>query len=313
MRQWTVHGRNGTARGGHPPGPRPADRWSLPRRSRLPALLTACSAVLLLPASPASATAPAAGEDDIRLVYCLDSAHRDDLVAAARRLGLLRAGGGPGTDSVRPKRSRTPMTVERWAERHEKDFARACSALMAADSGTPSAAGQDKGGDGWLLTFVRGLPLLLAGALLTVGGQMHERVSSERRQSRTQLIADEAAFRTSARTYLAAYEQDPHADHMAVRTARQALAGTLFRAPGPAARRRAARRVAEQLPLAEPLPASQGGRVLGTDARAGEARRAAEAVDGLLGAVAELDRSLVHWSLLTVRERNGRRTRGAAV
>ncbi|MFF4833632.1 hypothetical protein [Streptomyces sp. NPDC001315] len=332
MRQGTGHGRRGAPNGGRAPGIRPTERATAPPRgSRSPARrvhgftavrgAAVCGAALLLaaataPASaaPWSATAAASGERDVQLVYCLAAAHRDDLVAAAVALGLLVPGGAAGQDSVRPVGSGGRMTLQRWAERREKDFSRACSALMAAgaDSREPAAQGSD--GDGWFVTFLKGLPVLAVGALLTLGGQLSERVSSERRQLRQRLRTDEAAFRGAARAYLAAYEDDADADHAAVRSAREALAGTLFQVPGPAARRRAAGLAVEGLPLAEPLPSSREGLVLGTEDRAREARAAGDAVDRVPRSVSGLDRGVAHWGWRTVREWRVRRLEpGAAV
>ncbi|MFD7874226.1 hypothetical protein ACFV5G_08910 [Streptomyces sp. NPDC059766] len=310
-----------------------------------------CGTALLLAAgaAPASAAPSASDERDVQLVYCLSDAHRDDLVAAAVALGLLVPGSTAGQDSVQPVRpvgsagpssatgaagpSTSPgapgptasasavgsggrMTLRQWAGRRTDDFTRACSALMAAaaaDSGGPAAQGSGAE-DGWFETFLKGLPALAAGALLTLGGQLSERVSSERRLSRQRLRTDEAAFRGAARTYLAAYESDPEADHTAVRSTREAQAGTLFQIPGPAARRRAAALAVERLPLAGPLPASREGVVLGSEGRAREAREAGEAVDLVLRTVSDLDRGAAHWALRTVLEwRSGRTAPGAAV
>ncbi|MFG2951559.1 hypothetical protein [Streptomyces adustus] len=311
-----------------------------------------CGTALLLAAgaAPASAAPSASDERDVQLVYCLSDAHRDDLVTAAVALGLLAPGGTAGQDSVQPVRpagsagpsgaassvgpsgaaspvgpspsasagavgSGGRMTLRQWAGRRTDDFTRACSALMAAeaDSGGPAAQGSGAE-DGWFETFLKGLPALAAGALLTLGGQFSERVSSERRLSRQRLRTDEAAFRGAARTYLTAYESDPEADHAAVLSTREALAGTLFRISGPAARRRAAALAVERLPLAGPLPASREGVVLGSEGRAREAREAGEAVDLVLRTVSALDRGVAHWALRTVVEwRAGRTAPGAAV
>ncbi|MER5755464.1 hypothetical protein [Streptomyces sp. NPDC002088] len=279
--------------------------------------MAVCGAALLLAAAAAPATAAPAvsGERDVQLVYCLDVPHRDDLVAAAVALGLLVPGGAAGQDSVRPVGSGGHMTLQRWAEQREEDFSRACSALMAAAADSREPAAQGSGGeDGWFVTFLKGLPVLAAGALLTLGGQLSERVSSERRQSHQRLRTDEAAFRGAARAYLAAYEGDADADHAAVRSAREALAGTLFQVPGPAARRRAAGLAVEGLPLAGPLPSSRDGSVLGTEDRAREARAAGDSVDRVLRSVSGLDRGVAHWGWRTVREWRVRRSEpGAAV
>ncbi|WP_435611642.1 hypothetical protein [Streptomyces sp. bgisy159] len=306
MRQRRGHGRQRPGHGARSPGTRRGTRAGSPaargpRRSAA-ALTTACGAALLLAAAAPVAAAPgAADERDVQLVYCLGPAHRADLVAAGVRLGLLRPGSGAAGPGVRRAASDGRLTVEDWADRHGKEFARACSALMAADSEAPAPAA-DKGGDGWLATFGTALLLSAAGALITLGGQLSERIASERRELRRRLVAEEAAFRSAARAYLTGYENNPRTDHTAVREAREALAAGLFRVPGPAARRRAARQVAEGLPLARPLPAARDGAVLGTDARAEEARTAGRAVDVVPGSVAELDRAPGYWALRTVRE-----------
>ncbi|MFF7978653.1 hypothetical protein ACFZDK_05920 [Streptomyces sp. NPDC007901] len=274
----------------------------------------ACGAALLLSAAAPAWAGPAGSKErDVQLVYCLDPARLDSLVAAAVRLRLLRADSTTGPAGVRPVGSAERLTAQEWADRHEADFSRACSALMAATSGSPAtAAGKDGGGGGggWLTALWQGVLLSAAGALLTLLGQTSERVSAERRELRRRLAAEEAAFRSTARTYLTDYESDPRgADHPAVRAAREALAATLLRVPGPEVRRRAARRLAEGLPLPRPLPAVRNGTVLGADARTGEARGPGEALDTLPGAVSDLDRPPGYWSLRAVRERSTRHPR----
>ncbi|MFD9003373.1 hypothetical protein ACFV0T_20750 [Streptomyces sp. NPDC059582] len=323
MRQGTGHGRRGAPPGGRPPGVRPAERATAPPRgSRSPVrgahgFTAACGAALLLAgaAAPVSAAPAASGERDVQLVYCLAAAHRTDLVAAAVALGLLTPDGTAAGDSVRPVGSGGRMTLQRWAGQREDDFSRACSALMTSAAGSRAASAQGSGGeDGWFVTFLKGLPVLAVGALLTLGGQLSERVSSERRQSRQRLRTDEAAFRGAARAYLTAYEGDADADHTAVRSARETLTGTLFQVSGPGARRRAAVQAVEGLPLAEPLPSARAGTVFGTDGRAAESRAAGDAVNRVLRAVSDLDRGFAHWAWRTVREwRVGRSGSGAAV
>ncbi|MFG2935883.1 hypothetical protein [Streptomyces sp. NPDC048282] len=272
-------------------------------------VVCACgAAVLLSAAAPAWAGPAGSKERDVQLVYCLDPARLDSLVAAAVRLRLLRADSTTGPAGVRPVGSAGRLTAQQWADRHETDFARACSALMAASSDSPATAAGTDGGGG-LSALWQGVLLSAAGALLTLLGQTSERVSAERRELRRRLVAEEAAFRSAARTYLTDYESDPRgAGHPAVRAAREALAATLLRVPGPEVRRRAARRLAEGLPLPRPLPAVRNGTVLGADARTGEARAPGEALDALPGAVSDLDRPPGYWSLRAVRERNTPRT-----
>ena len=334
MRQATGHGPQGASHGGRPPGAPLVERAIAPplgrsrsclrrRDSRLndtrtsgSSARTACAAtgaVLLLLAAGAAPAFAASKERDVQLVYCLAAVHRADLVDAAVHLRLLRAD-SVGQDDVRPVAGGKAISLERWSELYDEDFARACSALMDATPESPGPTPQDGGGDSWVVTFLKGLPVLAAGALLTVGGQLFERGTSERRLLRQQLGTDEAAYRTAVREYLAAYERDPHTDHSAVRAAREALAGTLSRVPGPPARRQAALEVADGLPLARPLPAVREGTALGTGARTRETLRAQETADRLLRSVPNLNRRSTYWSWRTLRGRYDRGTTpGAAV
>ncbi|MFJ8112659.1 hypothetical protein [Streptomyces sp. NPDC096132] len=273
-------------------------------------VLAVCGATLALAAAPAAAAPAGSPSRDVQLVYCLSDAHRVDLVAAAVRLGLLTA--DSGADSVRTVGARRRMPPLRWAEVREEDFARACSALMAATSGAPAAATPGAAEEDWFPTFLKGLPPLVVGVLLTLGGQIFERTSSEQRDMKRQLRSEESAFRTAVREYLADYEDDAGADHTAVRTSREALTVTLGRLPGPKARQRAALRAAEGIPLADPLPRVRDGAPLGMDARGHLTRAARAELDGALRAVVALDRGRVHWGWRTVREWFPRRS-GAAV
>ncbi len=325
MRQGMRHGPHRAPHGGRPPGVRPVERTAAPpaprpgRRLRLRGrsahAVTGTTLLLLaVGAAPAFAAPAASDERDVQLVYCLDRDHRPDLVDAAVRLRVLRPDSVAGLDRVRPSGAGGRMTLERWAERREKDFERACSALMAAASEAPVAAAKDSGEESWIATFLKGLPLLAAGALLTLGGQFSERHSAERRLFKQQLSADESAYRTAVGEYLAGYEHDPRTDHSAVRTTREALAGTLSRVPGPSTRRAAARLAADGLPLAQPLPDARDGYLLDTDARADDAERERASVERHLRSISDLNRTLLHWSWLTLRTRIARRTApGAAV
>lgn len=237
---------------------------------------------------------------DVQLVYCLAPAHRTDLLAAAVRLDLLKA-------DVR-------VTPEQWARDHSDDFGRACMALMAAESDSPATAGQDDGAaDNWFIDLVKQLPLLLAGALLTLAGQAYERTGSERRSLRQELRSAESAYRGAAQDYLTEYRQDPQAGHSAVRAARDALAVVLSRVSGPPARRAAAGRLADELPLAEPLPQSDGRYLLDSEALSRHADTAHSSVERCLRSITELDRSSLYWSWITVRNRpvRSRAARGA--
>ncbi|MFC9292890.1 hypothetical protein ACFTWH_05785 [Streptomyces sp. NPDC057011] len=267
-------------------------------------LLTAAAAATGTPAH--AGTAPGGSKErDAQLVYCLDSERRGDLVTAATRLGLLRP--GPTFDgTVRPVVADIgSLTPELWAERRKRDFGRACSALMAAASDSPGAASAEaKPEEGWFQTFVKSLPLLAAGALLTLGGQFSERVSSERRRLSRQLVSCEAIYRSAVREYLAAYESDPRADHAAVATAREALRGVLTQVSGPASRRAAARRLAEGLPLIRPLPAARGGGVLGTEDRTRLGQEVWQSVETQPRAVMQINRRAPYWRWRALRERS---------
>ncbi|WP_327268399.1 hypothetical protein OG233_10510 [Streptomyces sp. NBC_01218] len=297
---------------------------------RAAGLLTVVAVALPLLLAPAADAAPAATPEysassafaasvlravstdpgrDVLLVYCLDPAHRAELVAAGTRLGVLdRRSPGPGR--VLPAGADRPVTVEEWAGGpRSDDFARACSALMAAAAGTPGGAGEKKE-KGWPAELLTSLPLLVAGALLTLAGQASERVNAERRANRQQLALGELTYRTAVGTYLAAYESEGYGDHTAVLAARETLTAPLARISGPAARRAEARRLTEGLPLARPLAAEDGGGFLGRQARLREAHGVRLRLDRELGALAGLDRRAVHWRWRTVRERFARRTPG---
>ncbi|MFF4105318.1 hypothetical protein [Streptomyces sp. NPDC001903] len=278
------------------------------------------AAVVLVLAAAAPAFAAPAGskERDVQLVYCLDASHRADLVTAATRLGLLQPGASaPGSamaaESVLPAASSRRMTPQEWSVHRQGDFARACSALMGAASDTPGAAAEEKKAEGgWLETFLTSLPLLAVGALLPLGGQAWERVSTERRLLKQQLESGRTSFRSAAREYLRNYEDDPAADHTAVLAAREALSGALAQVGAPGARRAQARRLADELPLASPLPEFSGDRRLGTDARTRRAQEERQSVDRKLSDVSDLNRRAFHWRWRTARERLARTTPGAA-
>ncbi|POX48915.1 hypothetical protein C3489_26115 [Streptomyces sp. Ru71] len=259
-------------------------------------------------AGPAWAAPGASSERDVQLVYCLDGPHRAGLVSAALRLRLLAPGSTAAPDAVRPAQGPGgAMSLQQWAERRTEDFGRACSALMAAASESPGTAAQGGGGGGWFTDFLKQLPLLAAGALLTLAGQSSERISAERRQLGQQLETEESAYRTAVQDYLAGYEIDPRADHSAVRAARTALVGTLGRVPGPRARRDAARAAADALPLARPLPGQRDGYLLDTESRGVWAEEQRGTVEDKLRLISGLNGRTVYWGWRTVRARLARR------
>ncbi|WP_416983337.1 hypothetical protein [Streptomyces sp. T028] len=314
MRQGSRSGRPGARGLRRPPGVRPATCAAVaargPSRSARGVLAVCGAALALVAASPTVAAAAGSPSRDVQLVYCLSDAHRVDLVAAAVRLGLLTA--ESTTESVRSVGTPRQISSQRWADVHQKDFARACSALMAATAGTPVTAAPSPAEEDWFLTFVKGLPPLLVGVLLTLGGQLFERTSSERRELKKQLQSEESAFRWAVGAYLEAYEDDAGADHTAVRGCREGLIAALGRLPGSPARRRAARLVAADIPLGEPLPRVRDGAPLGKDARSDLARAERTSLNRALASLSGLDHGRVYWGWRSVRQWLPRRP-GAAV
>ena len=221
--------------------------------------------------------------------------HRTDLLTAAVRLGLLKA-----DDRVTP---------EQWAKGHDDDFGRACAALMAAESDSPATAvrAEETGEDGWFMALVKQLPLLLAGALLTLGGQSFERRRSEQRSLQQELRTTESAYRTAVREYLAEYGQpERQPDHSAVRATREALAAALSRVPGPPARQAAAERLIDTLPLADPLPRLSRGYLVDSEDRTRGVNEQHGSVERCLRALPELNRSSSYWSWRRLRTRSAR-------
>lgn len=280
------------------------------RRSRRAARVRRAVTVGLLLTSvtaPTAATAADSGKErDVRLVYCLDTSHRAGLASAGVRLGLLKPG-ATADGAVRPTGGRAvaPMTLTAWAERREDDFGRACDALMAAGSESPGSA-VPKDEDGWpaaLLTQWAQLPLVVLGALLTLLVQFWDRTLGERRQFKKQLETCRQTFRSAARLYLAAYERDPKADHGELLPAREALSGAFAEVEGAGAKGRAARRLADGLPLSQRLPENSEGVPLTPDGRKHEADRIRQLMDRQLLQAADLSRTFPYWWWRALRDR----------
>ncbi|WP_327694649.1 hypothetical protein [Streptomyces sp. NBC_00459] len=274
-----------------PPARRPRARHARHAVTGAALLLLATGAAPAFAASAGGADSP---ERDAQLVYCLDPVHRTDLLTAAVRLGLLKA-----DDRVTP---------EQWSRDHDDDFGRTCAALMAADADSPGTAAQGEGADedGWLMALLKQLPLLLVGALLTLGGQSFERGRSQQHALQQELATTESAYRVAAREYLAEYGLRERPDHSAVRATREALAAALSRVPGPPARRAAAERLADALPLADPLPWTSGEYLTDSEDRVRGANEEHALVERCLRALPELNRSSSYWSWYRARSRSAR-------
>ncbi|MFC9683633.1 hypothetical protein [Streptomyces sp. NPDC056948] len=277
----------GERRGSCARRPRKGPRWT-------PVLLLGTLPLLTATAGQAAADT---GRSDVRLVYCLADEHRGELGDAAVRLGVARPAPGPvgGADAVRvPGRKGGVMPLDDWADKHPGDFERVCDAVMAAAGEAPGASA-DQGGGG-LGGFADGALLLATGAVLTVLGQKTERISAERRTHGRQLTAAVLEFRRIAWLYLAEYEQVAETDHAEVARARTTLTGLLALVPGPAARRAAARLLADSLPLADRLPRSREGQLLQPHDRKSEADAVRTTLDRQTREVGDLLRpALVRW------------------
>ncbi|MEU7718961.1 hypothetical protein [Streptomyces tibetensis] len=282
-----------------------------PRRKAAPHVKSVLLGTLLLLSATAGQAVADTGRSDVRLVYCLADEHRDELRDAALQLDVVRRPSGPagGTDAVRvPGPEGGVMSLDDWADKHRGDFERVCDAVLAA-AGDPPGASADQGGSGGLGGFLDGVYLLVAGAALTLVGQMTERISAERRNRDRQLAVAVQEFRRIAWLYLTAYEQDPETDHAEALRAREALSGLLAQVPGPAPRREAARRLADSLPLTNRLPGSRDGQPLLPRQRKSEADAVRTTLDLQTREVADLRRPAPLWWLPGAR---GNRPTGAA-
>jgi hypothetical protein len=115
-------------------------------------------AVLVIRLDAGQGSAADAAARDARLVFCLQSAHRTELIGAAQALGLARPAAA-GDVLVGGQQ----LTLEGWRHRRRADFNRACTAVAA--DGMPAAA---PASDATTSTLDVLLPVA-AGALLTLG------------------------------------------------------------------------------------------------------------------------------------------------
>jgi hypothetical protein len=150
---------------------------------------------LCLAVSGCSASVPTASQNDERLVYCLDLTRQANLATAAVRLGLGSVGKAPDHLVV----SDEDLSVEQWQRKQGAQFDRACDALMAENNHPVPKAG---GLPNWindLLSTIRAVLLLLAGAAFTLaaGGL---RAAGERRRLQA------AGLRGAADNFVAACE-----------------------------------------------------------------------------------------------------------
>lgn len=93
------------------------------------AYLGSVTTVLLLSATAASA-APADPADDTLAVFCLSPAHRAELAAAARTLGLASPAPSAPAGSDRLWVGGRLTDLETWRRERPADFKRACQALV---------------------------------------------------------------------------------------------------------------------------------------------------------------------------------------
>lgn len=137
------------------------------RRAVRPALLLRCAPALL---AIALLTGCGLGDGasrarDARLVHCLGSERRAELVQAAIILDVADPATAPDHLVVKGER----LTLDAWRSKHPRDFERACDALIAAgasDGGSSPDGGDAGGGSTSLGSLVAVLLPVVVGAVL---------------------------------------------------------------------------------------------------------------------------------------------------
>lgn len=247
--------------------------------------------------APAAGGAPAPAPnspatDDFYAVFCLAPEHRAQTAAAAVRLGVARA--VPGHEdrvALSNGAHAKVLDVPAWAAARPADFHRTCAAVVAAAQLAPAAAGDTQGGgsDGLVQN---GLAAAI-GAFLTLIGQFVERGTARLRQRSDELGTARAGFAQQAEVFLHDWGAERTSSFEGVRSARAALAALLRSLPSHGARRAAAARLADALPLAEEPETTTSDGIMGMRAlipeeRAAEVARLHASLTSRLGEVEEL-------------------------
>ena len=273
-----------------------------------------------LPAPPREATASAppavtaggapvtpapgsAATDDLYAVYCLAPDHRAQTAAAAVRLGRAAVPGRADRVAVGAGQHAEVLDVPAWAGARPAAFHRVCAAVVAAAQVAPAAGGgggdgQGGGSDG----LVRTALIAAIGAFLALLGQFVERGTARLRQRSDELRAALAGYAQQAETFLSDWGAGQPTAFGEVRSSRAALAALLRALPSHGARRAAAARLADELPLAEEPETTiedgiTGARNLTPQERAARATQSGASLTGPLGAVGELAGSSALWHL----------------
>ncbi len=256
-------------------------------------------------AGPAAHASPAAGpataSDDVYTVFCLAPDNRAQTAAAAVRLGVARAvPGHQDMIAVGTGRAAAPLTLPRWAAAHPAAFRRVCAAVVGAAAVAPAEA-DATGGDG-SDGLGRTALLTAIGAGITLLAQFVERGTARRRERADSLGQACSAYAEQVLTFLSGWVDNPHGDFAEVRSARTSLAVTLRTLPGHGARRTAAVRLAEGLPLADEPDATVEAGLMGLRALSRQEReeltaRLRASLSDALGEAQELAGSSPRWHL----------------
>jgi len=132
------------------------------------------------------------GSKDAAIVYCMQSAHQDNLVGAAVNLGLASVGSTASQMRIGKRR----LSLTQWRTADEDDFVRACDALAADAVPAPSASGDTGPAAIWSIL----LPVI-AGALITLLVDDVKQASDRRWVQADQLRADWKAFDRAVTSY----------------------------------------------------------------------------------------------------------------
>ncbi|MFC6086398.1 hypothetical protein [Sphaerisporangium aureirubrum] len=157
------------------------------------------SAALLLWIGAALVPSAAHADDaaDLRTVYCLSAAHREQVVEAAVNLALGTA--VPGDPASLTAGSWT-YTLPAWRTHRPADFERACSALLAT---VPRLVTDEE--PGGLPPYVDLLLPVLAGALLTLAVQRVDAAVTRGNAAREALLGAASRFGVTAHEYVNAW------------------------------------------------------------------------------------------------------------